>query len=52
MAGSTNNSFKTVQTRENAVLSAADFWQFLDSTITNEDAKYCQKWQKSDLSSV
>ena len=22
------------------------FWQFLDSIITDENAKYCQKWQK------
>ena len=29
------------------------FWQFLDSIITDEDAKYCQIWQKkSDLSSL
>ena len=28
------------------------FWQFLDSIITDEGAKYCQIWQKSDLSSL
>ena len=28
------------------------FWQFLDSIITDENPKYCQKWQKSELSSL
>ena len=28
------------------------FWQFLTSIITDWDAKYCQKWQKSDWSSL